>query len=68
MKEIFYNIDFCLISFILFLVFLYMINYENFIETVDDDISYNVIHIKKDNELRYNQILEMENKIGDGVP
>jgi GR25 family glycosyltransferase involved in LPS biosynthesis len=41
-----------------------MINYENFIETVDDDISYNVIHIKKDNELRYNQILEMENKLG----
>jgi len=64
MEEISYNIDFCLISFILFLVFLYMINYENFDETTDDNISYNVIHIKKDNDLRYNQIIEMENKLG----
>ena len=58
------NVDFCLLSFILLLLFLYMVNYENFKEVSDEDISYNVIHIKKNNDVRYKQILEMEKILG----
>lgn len=64
METLFGTIDICLLSFILFLVFLYMINYEKFNNIKDEDISYNVIHIKKDNDLRYKQILEMEKLLG----
>ncbi len=67
MKNLFENIDFCLLSLILFLVFLYMISYETFNDVTDKDITYNVIHIKKDNDLRYKQILEMETLLGKKI-
>ena len=74
MKKIVINIDYCLISFILFLVLLYMINYDKFVNIKDEfvnikdeDIIYNVIHIKKNNDLRYNQILQMEKLLGKKI-
>lgn len=63
MKNKNFNIDFCLISFILFLGFLYMVNYEKFTEIKDEDIKYNVIHVKN-SDLRYNQILKMQKLLG----
>lgn len=45
----------CFISLVLCL----FLSYENFSNN-ENEITYNVIHIKKDNDLRYKQILEME--------